>query len=119
MTEWTQRADWRDILPAYARCVRITRDQNTQFTVDSNKLVEPAEKELYNALLTAEGRERSGDVVADFFDVFLPMIPAVNRFFDHVLVRMRTRRSQQPFGHAAASGSPGCAGSRFLPLEGF
>ncbi len=120
LTEWTQRADWRDILPAYARCVRITRDQNTQFTVDSNKLVEPAEKELYNALLTAEGRERSGDVVADFFDVFLPMIPAVNRFFDHVLVMdedasVRSNR----LGMLQRVAALGAQAADFSRLEGF
>ena len=29
LTEWVNRPDWQQILPAYARCVRITRDQTS------------------------------------------------------------------------------------------
>jgi glycyl-tRNA synthetase len=30
---WVERDDWREILPAFARCVRITRDQEKMFKV--------------------------------------------------------------------------------------
>ena len=40
LTAWVARPDWSTILPAYARCVRITRDQKERFTVDPQRLVE-------------------------------------------------------------------------------
>ncbi|RPI26797.1 MAG: glycine--tRNA ligase subunit beta, partial [Chloroflexota bacterium] len=94
---WVTRPDWNSILPAYARCVRITRDQKERFAVDAGAFVEPAERELYTALETAEAAPRQSGSVNDFLNAFLPMIPAVNRFFDDVLVmaedpRLRSNR---------------------------
>jgi glycyl-tRNA synthetase len=92
---WVKRADWSTILPAFARCVRITRDQKKQFKVNEKGFVEKEEKELYKALQQAEialvdtahgtsaGLKRTPDA---FFKAFVPMIPAVNSFFDKVLV---------------------------------
>ena len=34
LTAWMARPDWATVLPAFARCVRITRDQKQTFTVD-------------------------------------------------------------------------------------
>jgi glycyl-tRNA synthetase len=86
LQQWVQREDWNQILPAYARCVRITRDQKETFTIEPDKLVEDAEKALLSALLQAETTPRRSGSVEDFFAVFLPMIPVINRFFDEVLV---------------------------------
>jgi glycyl-tRNA synthetase len=88
LSAWVARPDWHSILPAYARCVRITRDLNESFEVDSQAFAEKAEERLYSALLLAEkslhmARHRSAD---SFLTAFLPMIPEVNRFFDEVLV---------------------------------
>jgi glycyl-tRNA synthetase len=83
---WVQRPDWHLILPAYARCMRITRDQPERFRLDPGALVEPAEKELYASLQVAESSRRAQGSVDDFLNAFLPMIPAINRFFDQVLV---------------------------------
>ncbi len=50
---------------------------------------EPAEQELYAALQTAEEtlRQVPGSCTPDdFLNAFLPMIPAVDRFFEAVLV---------------------------------
>jgi glycyl-tRNA synthetase len=81
------RPDWSTILPAYARCVRITRDQKMRYPVDPGRFIEPAEIELYAALQAAETacavNQGSPDV---FLNTLLPMIPAINRFFDDVLV---------------------------------
>ncbi|MBN2548654.1 MAG: glycine--tRNA ligase subunit beta, partial [Anaerolineales bacterium] len=76
---WTARPDWSSILPAYARCVRITRDLTERFTVDPAAFAEPAESDLYAALLAAEASPRQPGSVDDFLNAFLPMIPAVNR----------------------------------------
>jgi glycyl-tRNA synthetase len=83
---WVRRDDWHAILPAYARCVRITRDIQERYTVNPQAFVEPEESELYEALLKAEAAERRPGSVDDFLDAFLPMIPVINRFFDEVLV---------------------------------
>jgi glycyl-tRNA synthetase len=91
LTAWVSRSDWNTILPAYARCVRITRDQQTRFTVDPAAFVEAPEHELYTALQTAEtslaAMRSAGAVAPDAcLQAFLPMIPAINHFFDIVLV---------------------------------
>ncbi len=86
LQQWVKREDWNQILPAYARCVRITRDQKESFPIDPNALVEDAEKALLSALLQAETTPRRQGSIEDFFAAFLPMIPVINRFFDEVLV---------------------------------
>jgi glycyl-tRNA synthetase len=85
---WVNRADWRDILPAYARCVRITRDVEQKYEVNHEQFAEKAEIDLYQNLLQAEKSLQMARVrlVNSFLVAFLPMIPAVNRFFDEVLV---------------------------------
>ncbi|MFZ0535164.1 MAG: glycine--tRNA ligase subunit beta, partial [Anaerolineales bacterium] len=88
LSVWVTRPDWHSILPAYARCVRITRDLKESFEVNPQSFAEKAEETLYSALLLAEkslhlARVRSAD---SFLTAFLPMIPEVNRFFDEVLV---------------------------------
>ncbi|HEY9087466.1 MAG TPA: glycine--tRNA ligase subunit beta, partial [Anaerolineaceae bacterium] len=86
LTQWVRRADWNTILPAYARCVRITRDQKETFAVDPARFEDPAERELYAALQTAQAASRAPGSVDDLFNAFLPMIPAINRFFEAVMV---------------------------------
>jgi glycyl-tRNA synthetase len=86
LTEWVGRPDWGSILPTYARCVRITRDLKEKYPLERQVLVEPAESDLYAALLEAESTRREPGSVSDFLNAFLPMMPAINRFFDEVLV---------------------------------
>jgi glycyl-tRNA synthetase len=88
LSAWVTQPDWHTILPAYARCVRITRDLKETFEVDSQAFSEKAEESLYSALLLAEkslhmARHRSAD---SFLTAFLPIIPDINHFFDEVLV---------------------------------
>ena len=66
--------------------VRITRDVEQRYPVEERLFIEPAEVELYQALSQAEETPRSPGSVDDFLIAFLPMIPAINRFFDKVLV---------------------------------
>jgi glycyl-tRNA synthetase len=91
LAAWVKRPDWvgarlPQILPAYARCVRITRDQPQVYPVDPAAFVEPDERDLYQALQQAEATPRRPGSADDFLNAFLPMIPAINRFFDTVLV---------------------------------
>jgi len=92
---WTKRPDWNTTLPAYARCVRITRDLQERYPVSEADFAEPAERELYAALVKAEGTARAAGSVDDFLEAFLPMIPAVNRFFEAVLVMADDLRLRQ------------------------
>jgi glycyl-tRNA synthetase len=85
---WVERKDWDVILPAYARCVRIIRAAPTEdlglSSVDESYLVEPAEKELYSAFQKTVNRPPS--TVDDFLNIVDKLIPAINTFFDTVLV---------------------------------
>ncbi len=120
LTMWVARADWGSILPAYARCVRITRDQAERFAVDVDLFVEPMEKDLYESLLMAESTPRAAGSVDDFLTAFLPMIPAINRFFDEVLVMTEAedlRRNRLGMLQRIASLAEGVAD--MSRLEGF
>jgi len=86
LSTWVQRPDWSTILPGYARCVRITRDQPAVFILHPEACSEPAEKELLACLQTAEQTVRSAGSVGDFLQAFLPMLPAVDRFFESIMV---------------------------------
>jgi glycyl-tRNA synthetase len=88
LTEWVKRSDWDRILQAYSRCVRITRSEVEPFPVDPGKFVEEAEGNLFAALDPAESLVGKGgqDPVAIFLSTFEPLIPAISRFFDEVLV---------------------------------
>jgi glycyl-tRNA synthetase len=86
LSQWAHRADWSTILPAYSRCVRITRDQAEVYPVDPQRFEDEAERALYAALQTAKAAPRRPGSVDDLFNAFLPMIPAINRFFEAVMV---------------------------------
>lgn len=94
LTEWVNRPDWRDILPAYARCVRITRDLTEDYPLEPELLELPAEKALYDALCQAERKPRKAGSVEDFLNAFLPLIPVINHFFDEVLVMAEESRQR-------------------------
>lgn len=83
---WVRRDDWTGILDSFARCVRITRGEGAQYAVDESLLVEPQEKALYTAFNDAVATLRPESNVEAFLNAFVPVIPAVTDFFDHVLV---------------------------------
>ncbi|MEN8243137.1 MAG: glycine--tRNA ligase subunit beta, partial [Chloroflexota bacterium] len=83
---WVARDDWSEILPAYSRCVRITRDLKETISVDPKNFVEDSEKDLMTTLKTAEQVERDAGSVDDLFNAFMPMMPAIDQFFENVLV---------------------------------
>ncbi len=120
LESWTARPDWNTILPAYARCVRITRDLKERFPVDQAAFAEPAEAGLYQAMLAFETAPRAAGSVDDLLNAFLPMIPAITRFFDAVLVMaedQRLRQNRLGLLQRIAAGAEGVAD--FSKLEGF
>jgi glycyl-tRNA synthetase len=84
---WVKRPDWTPILDGYARCVRIIRSVKTEDrgskTVEEAKFIEEAERGLYTAFKTVDGQPSTVDEL--LFSVE-KLIPAINTFFDKVLV---------------------------------
>jgi glycyl-tRNA synthetase len=120
LAAWVNRPDWNQILPTYSRCVRITRDFEQHFPLNADNFVEPAERELYQALTVAEAAPRSAGSVDNFLKAFLPMMPAINRFFDEVLVMAdeeRLRHNRLGLLQRIASLADGVAD--MSKLEGF
>lgn len=120
LNAWVQREDWDTLLPAYARCVRITRDVEEMYSVEAKVFAEAKEKGLYDALMSAEASERSPGDVDEFFDAFKPMIPAINAFFDDVLVMAedeKLRRNRLGLLQRVAALADGVAD--LSKLEGF
>ncbi|HEY3313076.1 MAG TPA: glycine--tRNA ligase subunit beta [Anaerolineales bacterium] len=85
LMSWVARPDWSSILDAYARCVRIVRGLGpAKFPVDPARFVDEAERGLFAAIQAASSAEI--DSIDEFFKRIMPLIPAINTFFDKVLV---------------------------------
>jgi len=91
LSRWVAREDWPQVLAAYSRCVRITREFEETFPLDPDRFVEEASRELYAAYRRCAAQVTPQSSVDDFFHAFLPMIPAISRFFDDVLVMHEDR----------------------------
>jgi glycyl-tRNA synthetase beta subunit len=80
-----------DLLNAYARCVRIVRDQETRHTVDPERFTEEASTALYEALgqvqsTISEHPPEESPAVDEVLRAIQTLVPAINAFFDDVLV---------------------------------
>lgn len=84
LAEATARGDWEQLLDAYARCVRITRDVETRHTLRPQAFRHDAEKELLAALVDAQGQKDG--TVPTLVASLEQLQPAISRFFDDVLV---------------------------------
>jgi len=87
LNEWVQRADWMELLNAYARCVRITRDLEPRYPVIPGNFTEPASIQLYECLSEAQTtlpKEELG--VDEVLSAIQTLVPAITIFFDEVLV---------------------------------
>ena len=91
LTAWVARSDWDTILPAYSRCVRITRQETGLHPFDPDYCEETSERELFAALQRAKTVPRAPGSLDDFLNAFVPMIPAIDRFFEDVLVMVEDR----------------------------
>jgi len=88
---WVARDDWMDLLNAYARCVRIVRDQPQVYDLAPSVFAKDATRALHDAyeqVATKVGLESSP---SELFTAFQPIIPTINRFFDDVLVMAEDR----------------------------
>lgn len=87
LLEWTQRSDWPLVLDNFARCVRITRAETQQHRIDPAVFAHEAERALYAAYQGAALSDGAGNV-HEFLSAFAPIVPAVQRFFDEVMVNV-------------------------------
>jgi len=88
---WVTRDDWMDLLNAYARCVRIVRDQPQIYELAPSAFAEDATRALhaaYERVVAQVGPESSP---TELFTTFQPIIPTINCFFDDVLVMAEDR----------------------------
>lgn len=86
LEKWVARPDWSEILPAYSRCVRITRDLIETYPVNPTLFQEAEEFDLYQALLNAEKSLRVSTDINAALDEITGLIKSINAFFDKVLV---------------------------------
>ncbi|MFH1084745.1 MAG: glycine--tRNA ligase subunit beta [Chloroflexota bacterium] len=83
---WARRDDWQALLDAYARCVRITRDQATVYPVAPALLTEPATRALYDAWRAQQPRVAAQPMIETLMSAVVALRPHIARFFDEVLV---------------------------------
>jgi glycyl-tRNA synthetase len=82
---WIERENWQQLLDAYARCVRITRDREP-YVINAELLQEPASKALYGAYRQAAERLHPGSTLDELFEALVELEPFIRRFFDDILV---------------------------------
>jgi glycyl-tRNA synthetase len=83
---WVERDDWEKLLDAYARCVRITRDQPATYPVERERLVEPAAVALYDAYRRAQVQVHQSNTIDALLGALVELQPYIAKFFDEVLV---------------------------------
>jgi len=115
---WVEREDWHEILPGFARCVRITRDQQETFEVSEILLDEEAEKGLYEAVQSLP--EKVAGDIDSFLQNVVTLIPSINMFFDKVLVMAEDEKlKQNRLGLLQKIASLSDGAADFSKLEGF
>jgi glycyl-tRNA synthetase len=78
---WVGRDGWEQILDSFARCVRITRAEQTRFSVDPALFQQPEERALYEAYQQAAAKLDDQSGVEAFLTAFAQIVPQVTRFF--------------------------------------
>ncbi len=81
LNNWVQCPTWDEILPAYSRCVRITRNLEESYTLKPEGLVDDSEKALHQALEAINVNS-----FEDGLQAVNQLVPSINTFFDNVLV---------------------------------
>ncbi|MBL8051645.1 MAG: hypothetical protein JNM46_10525, partial [Anaerolineales bacterium] len=77
-------------------CVRIFRSQTEDrggWTVDEKKLVDAEEKALFKAVQTTVRGQPS--TVNEFLEIIVKLTPAINSFFDKVLVMAEDKKVKE------------------------
>ena len=112
---WVSRLDWNSILPAYARCVRITREFPSYTYLPSPGSGTCRERFVpgYCRLPRLPQERQAPWMISS--NAFLPMIPTINRFFDLVLVMVDDEQTRQNrLGLLTAHRRPGGRCGRYV-----
>ena len=86
LAAWLVKPEWQELLPAYSRTVRITRDLAGDFPVHPEKMVEPEEQALYASLQKAEERLKHEESLEASLTEVNGLREPINTFFGKVLV---------------------------------
>ncbi|MBN2677615.1 MAG: glycine--tRNA ligase subunit beta [Anaerolineaceae bacterium] len=120
LSELIADPNWLLTLQAFSRCVRILRTQTGDHRVDPAMFIADAEKNLFKQLEQAEKGIHDPSSVMDFIAQFNTLIPAVNRFFDEVLVMDEdTRIRENRLGLLQRVAELSSASVNLSYLEGF
>ncbi len=95
LTAATQLDDWETTLDAYARCVRITRNETEVHAIDADAFSTAEARALYTAYQAVAAK--SDGTVETFVAQIRELAPAITAFFDEVLVMdedMRVRNNR-------------------------
>ncbi len=95
LSAWVAKPNWTETLDAFARCVRITRDKKEPFVIKPQAFEMEEERNLYAALERAQAAKRAAGSADDFLQAFVPMIPAVNAFFEKVMVMAEEQTARE------------------------
>jgi glycyl-tRNA synthetase len=95
LSTWINKESWESILPAYSRCVRITRDKANLFTVDPSTFVEDIDSKLYEGILTIESEMAKNHSIDVFLNNFLSFVPTINLFFEDVMVMTEDKKERE------------------------
>jgi len=84
-TEAVNKDNWSTLLNAYARCCRIIKNHSGTGEVDASQFVEPQTQDLYKQY-QALSPKLPLNTVTDLSDALTALQPAIDAFFDNVLV---------------------------------
>ncbi|MGB9880319.1 MAG: glycine--tRNA ligase subunit beta [Anaerolineae bacterium] len=86
LQEWAARPEFATLLTTYSRPSRIVREYATEFPLHPEMFTEPAEKELYQAMLSAQKKRAEVNDIDGLMAILAPLAQPIDTFFDQVFV---------------------------------
>lgn len=87
LADAVSRPNWETVLNAYARCVRIVRAIDEDYSLNRDLLSEPAEQKLFDAYqAVASDASKTSSLNAVIATIQDELVAPINVFFDDVLV---------------------------------
>jgi glycyl-tRNA synthetase len=83
---WQEKENWDEILQAFARCARITRNEQRLYEVDVDKFEVAIERELFSTVQKLHDQDREEGSVAALLEQVESLVPLITHYFDDVLV---------------------------------
>jgi len=94
LSEWVERPEFATLLTAYSRPSRIVRDCGS-LPLHAETFSEAAERELYRAVLAAQGQRTSARDVDGLMAILRPLEQPIAAFFDEVFVMVEDQRVRE------------------------